>query len=168
MIDLRLLQLHLHTIAINKIQQWLKVCWSGKWAVLDGMLVGVHYALDARHLWTRNIPIQRKAVTGILLSRKFTSESERWKGFIGTILLKNISNRKNSLLILVWKLWIHIMKRAHLINSAIRCREINSDLQIDLTSSKNIVKERNFLLNYDLRKVERDATRFEFERTTLS
>lgn len=69
LIVLCLLQLPLHTISIYKIQQWLKVGWSGKRAMLNRILVGFHDSLDTRHLWSRDVSVQGKTMADFFLSR---------------------------------------------------------------------------------------------------
>ena len=157
MIVLALLELPLHTVAIDKIEQGLEISRTREWTVSDCILISVHDAVDALDFGPRDIAIQRETVAHLLLPGQLAAKTKCWERLVRAVFFENVSDGINGLLVLVRVLRIYVVERAHFGHCTVRGCEINGHLQINVAAAKNVVEEGHFFLHDDARKCERGA-----------
>ena len=82
LIVLALLELPLHTVAIDKIEQGLEVGRASQRAVPDRIMISVHDTVDALHFGPRDVAIQRKTVTHLLLPWQLAAKTKGWERLV--------------------------------------------------------------------------------------
>lgn len=100
--------------------------------------------------WLVNVTVEGKTMANFHALEKTTTESKHWVHFVRIVLLQNTANRLNGLHVLIWLVTTHVMKRIWSWNFTIRCSEVNSYLKTNFTTTKNIIKESDTLLDDDL------------------
>ena len=85
-----------------------------------------------------NVSVYREAMGGTFRWRNSRAKSITWNFFVRVIILENTTDSLNRLNILVSPRIIAV-KRVILMRRSIRQSEIDSDTQVDLAASKNVL-----------------------------
>ena len=109
--------------------------------VAYGVLVGLLHAFYSVAFWFENVTIKSKTVRRpVQLLVDLGSEAIGWDFFVGVIVLEYISHCSQRLQVLVF-VWIPIVQRIKGVGWTVREREVNGDIQVYLTPSKDVFQE---------------------------
>lgn len=101
--------------------------------------VALEDAVDSVLLGPEDVTVQRKAVRGSVLRPDTRTEPISWNLFVRIIILKDFADCLNGLHILILR--SHVVKRAALVGSPIRESEVDSNVEIDLAASEDVLEE---------------------------
>ena len=109
------------------------------------MCVGFQNAVDSFTFWVENISVYCETMTGPIIERRRTTshlstESQNGKLFISIVKLEDIHDSFQGLIILI-PIEIRTVKRIAFSWVAITKRIVNSNSQIKLTTTKNVLQE---------------------------
>jgi hypothetical protein len=80
-----------------------------------------------------------------LAIRNFTSETVDWEKLILIVLFKDTHDAGNSFCVsILLSSWVYIMKRLRFTRITIRECEVNSDMNVDFTTSEDVIQETLF------------------------
>lgn len=133
---------HCFSSSIDRGENFWKVCWPVQVAILNSSLICLYNSIDTIAFWVKDIAVQGKTVWCSAFGWwDKTSETIKWNFLIWIIVLKNFTDCLHSLEVLIPP-WITTMKRVRSLSwVTIWQREVNCDIQVDLTSTEDILQE---------------------------
>ena len=130
--------------------------WPIERSILERLLICAQNPIDPVALGVEDVTVESEAVRGCLGMLEFGAETEERELFIGVVVLQDISNRLQSLVILI-VLQVPRVERVWTLGIPITESEINRDGQVELTATENVFEEAVPLLDAQL--VERESSR---------
>ena len=138
----------LSSTTIYVLHNWVEFGSTKKLDFMKRCIVRLQNCLISRTtLWIKNISVKRKTVGNLLTVRNFTTEAIDRKHFVIIIIFKDSKDTLNYVYVVISLcIWMNIMQGILVCNSSVGQCVVNWNMDSNLTTSKDVVKEGYFIL----------------------